>query len=213
MLSTKFITIEGGEGAGKSTVMQFVQKHLQQAGIKAVLTREPGGTELAEKIRQLLLNPVANEAYNPATELLLMFAARAQHIQNVILPKLAAGEWVVSDRYVDASYAYQGGGRQLDLALITALDKYIVKDVMPDLTLLLDVPPEVGAERAASRGNGKDRIEQEKLEFFNRVRDAYLARAQQDPARIKIINAAKSIPEVEQQIAVALNPLLASAVT
>lgn len=213
MQSTKFITIEGGEGAGKSTVMQFVQKQLQQAGLKVALTREPGGTELAEKIRQLLLNPVADEVYNPATELLLMFAARAQHIQNVIAPKLAAGEWVVSDRYIDASYAYQGGGRQLDMSLITALDKHIVKDVMPDLTLLLDVPPEVGAERAASRGNGKDRIEQEKLDFFNRVRDAYLARAKQDPARIKIINAAKSIPEVEQQIAAALNPLLASAVT
>lgn len=213
MPSTKFITIEGGEGAGKSTVIQFVQKYLQQAGIKVALTREPGGTELAEKIRQLLLNPAANETYNPATELLLMFAGRAQHIQNVITPKLAAGEWVVSDRYIDASYAYQGGGRQLDMSLITALDKHIVKNVMPDLTLLLDVPPELGAERAASRGQGKDRIEQEKLEFFNRVRAAYLQRAEQDPARIKIINAAKSIPEVEQQVAAVLDTLLTSKAT
>jgi dTMP kinase len=213
MSQTKFISIEGGEGAGKSTVMQFVQSHLKQAGISSVLTREPGGTKLAEQIRGLLLHTDVNEKVEPATELLLMFAARAQHLQQFILPKLATGEWVVSDRFIDASYAYQAGGRNLDIGFIEALDKYVVGHAYPDLTLLLDLPPEIGFERAAKRGNGRDRIEQEKIDFFKRVRDVYLQRAQKDPARIKIIDASRSVQAVEEQVAAALNQLMTSAVS
>lgn len=213
MAPAKFISIEGGEGAGKSTVMHFVQQHLQNAGIKAALTREPGGTKVAEAIRQILLRTDFDETVEPATELLLMFAGRAQHIHQFILPKLQAGEWVVSDRYVDASYAYQGGGRKIDMQFITALDKYVAGSVYPDLTLLLDLPPELGFQRAEKRGNGKDRIEQEKIDFFNRVREVYLQRAKQDPKRFIIINAALSQQEVEQQVAAALDTLIASVVS
>lgn len=210
MLPTKFISIEGGEGAGKSTVIQFVQQYLQQAGIKVALTREPGGTALAEKIRELLLHTNTDEPFHPATELLLMFAARAQHIQHFILPKLAAGEWVVSDRYVDASYAYQSGGRQLDEKFIQALDQHVVNHVMPDLTLLLDLPPDIGAQRAEARGQGKDRIEQEQQDFFNRVRAKYLERAQLAPERIKIIHAEKPLSAVKEQVASVLQSFITS---
>ena len=213
MSQTKFISIEGGEGAGKSTVMQFIQAHLKQAGIKSVLTREPGGTKLAEQIRNLLLHPDINEKVEPETEVLLMFAARAQHLHQFILPKLAAGEWVISDRFVDASYAYQVGGRKLDIQFVAALDHHVVGKVYPDLTLLLDIDPEIGFERTVKRGNGKDRIEQEKIDFFKRVRDMYLLRAKANPARIKVIDASRSVSEVEQQVAVALNQLITSAVS
>lgn len=210
MPQAKFITIEGVEGAGKSTVIQFVQNFLQSAGIEAYFTREPGGTPLAETLRNLLLDPDTNEVIEPTTELLLMFAGREQHIKRRILPHLQAGQWVVSDRYIDASYAYQGGGRGMDVRLISYLDKYIVGHVYPNLTLLLDISPELGFERAARRAMDKDRIEKEQIDFFQRVREVYLQRAEHDPGRIKIIDASRSLPEVEQQIAKVLNALLAS---
>jgi len=190
-----------------------VQTHLQQAGITAAMTREPGGTAYAEKIRGLLLHTDTNEKVEPATELLLMFAGRAQHIHQFILPALAAGKWVVSDRFIDASYAYQGGGRGLNMQFIAALDQHVVEKNYPDLTLLLDLPPELGFERTLKRGTGKDRIEQEQIDFFKRVRDVYLQRQQQDPQRIKLINAALTLPEVEQQVAAALNTLITSKVS
>jgi dTMP kinase len=210
MSQGKFISIEGGEGAGKSTVIQFVKMHLQMAGIKACFTREPGGTEFAEKLRHLLLHTDANEVIEPKTELLLMFAGREQHIKQCIKPWLESGSWVVSDRYIDASYAYQGGGRQVNLQLIADLDRHIVGKLYPDITLLLDIPPELGFERAAKRNAGKDRIEKEEIAFFNRVRDMYLQRAQNDPQRIKVINAAVSLAEVEFQVAAALDSFMAS---
>ncbi len=213
MSQAKFITIEGIEGAGKSTVIQFVKTFLINAGIEPFLTREPGGTPLAEALRNLLLQTESNEEIQPTTELLLMFAGREQHIKQRILPHLQAGQWVVSDRYIDASYAYQGGGRQMDTRLIAYLDKYIVGHTYPNLTLLLDISPELGFERADKRSAGRDRIEKEKIDFFRRVREAYLQRAQQDPTRIKIINAALTLKEVEQQVAAALNELLASMAT
>lgn len=210
MLQGKFITIEGVEGAGKSTVIQFIKSHLEQTGIQVALTREPGGTELAEKIRNLLLHPETSEVIEPKTELLLMFAGREQHIKQRILPWLRSGQWVISDRYVDASYAYQGGGRQMDMQLIADLDQRIVGDIYPGLTLLLDLPPELGFERTAKRAAGKDRIENEKIDFFKRVRAVYLQRAEHDPQRIKIINASLDQKQVEQQVAVALDNFLAS---
>lgn len=213
MPPAKFISIEGIEGAGKSTVIQFVKSFLQNNGIDVYLTREPGGTPLAETLRNLLLHPETNEVIEPTTELLLMFAGREQHIKQRILPHLQAGQWVVSDRFIDASYAYQGGGRQMDTRLIAYLDKYIVGHTYPNLTLLLDISPERGFERAERRAGGKDRIEQEQLDFFHRVREVYLQRAQQDPARIKIIDASLTVAEVEKQVAVALNGLLASVAT
>lgn len=213
MLQAKLISIEGIEGAGKSTVMQFIKSFLQNVGIEAYLTREPGGTPLAEILRNILLHPETNEVIQPTTELLLMFAGREQHIKQRILPHLQAGQWVVTDRYIDASYAYQGGGRQMDARLIAYLDKYIVGHTYPHLTLLLDISPERGFERAGRRSTDKDRIEQEQIDFFHRVRKVYLQRAEQDPARIKVIDASLTLPEVEQQVAVALNGLLASMAT
>lgn len=208
MLSGKFITVEGVEGAGKSTVLKYIDQHLQNAGIQAAFTREPGGTELAEKIRNVLLHPETDEQIEPNTELLLMFACREQHIKQRIQPWLQSGKWVVSDRYIDATYAYQGGGRGMNIQFIADLDRHIVNHLYPDLTLLLDLPPEVGFERAAQRGNGKDRIESEKIDFFNRVRDTYLQRAKQDPNRIKIIDASQSLSIVETQVATTLDTFI-----
>lgn len=204
----KFISIEGVEGAGKSTVLQFVDTHLRHAGIRAAFTREPGGTDLAEKIRNVLLHPDTDEIIQPKTELLLMFAGREQHIKQRIIPWLESGKWVVSDRYIDATYAYQGGGRGMDLQFIKDLDQHIVNGLYPDLTLLLDLPPELGFQRTANRSAGKDRIEQEKIDFFERVRAAYLQRANQFPQRIKIIDASKEFAEVEQQVAAALDTFI-----
>lgn len=213
MQQGKFISIEGGEGAGKSTVMQFIKKHLQKAGVGVEFTREPGGTQLAEKIRNVLLHPETNEVIDPITELLLMFAARRQHITQCILPWLQAGKWVVSDRYIDATYAYQGGGRQIDLGVIEDLDRNIVGKVYPDLTLMLDLPPELGFQRTEKRKSGRDRIEQEQIDFFNRVRSVYLQRAQQYPQRIKMIDASLPLAEVERQVAAALDEFMASVST
>ncbi len=196
----KLITIEGIEGAGKSTALAFIKNYLLKEKKEVVWTREPGGTPLAETLRKLILHPESAEVITADTELLLMFAGRAQHLQEVIMPALQAGRWVVSDRFVDASYAYQGGGRGVSIDRIKYLDEWIVGQCQPDLTLLLDVEPALGEERAAKRGGEKDRIEQEKNDFFKRVRDAYLQRAKQAPERMKIINANLSLPEVEQQI-------------
>lgn len=206
----KFITLEGSEGAGKSTAINFVKDLLVSAGYEVLTTREPGGTELADKIRQLLLYPGTDEKMAPMTELLLMFAARAQHINQCIEPALQAGKWVLSDRYVDASYAYQGGGRSLSVNAIQQLDHLVVDSLYPDITLLLDVPSEVGALRADGRSGEKDRIENEKIEFFMRVRDVYLQRAKQDPKRIKMIDASQPIAAVQAQIRAVLEPFIAS---
>ena len=196
----QFITLEGTEGAGKSTALKFVEEYLQKLNKSVVRTREPGGTEIAEEIRNVLLYPASRDTMQPMTELLLMFAGREQHINILIEPALAAGKWVVSDRYVDASYAYQGGGRGLDMAVIAMLDKLVIKDLYPNLTLLLDISAEQGMARAEKRGGAKDRIEAEKVDFFNRVRHAYLTRAKQDPARIKMIDASQSLENVQAQI-------------
>jgi dTMP kinase len=194
-----FLTLEGGEGLGKSTAIKFIQQYLQQAQIDFITTREPGGTPAAEQIRQLLLNPNWSEIVTPETELLLMFASRSQHIHNLIKPALAAHKWVVCDRFVDASYAYQGGGRGFDQQQIQQLDNWIVGAVRPDITLLLDAPPQVGMARAKNRSS-HDRIEQEKLDFFERVRVSYLARAKADPKRFRIIDATKPLAAVQAEI-------------
>lgn len=205
----KLITIEGTEGAGKSTARLFVMNYLEKAGIKVVVTREPGGTDIAEEIRNVLLHRVNTEIMLPTTELLLMFAGRAQHINQRILPALQSGKWVLSDRYIDASYAYQGGGRGIDMGFIGALDKHIVGRVYPDLTFLLDVPAELGMARAESRGNGKDRIEQERMDFFIRVRTTYLERAKADPKRIKVIDASVNLQDVQTQMRQVLDRFIA----
>lgn len=210
MTKGKFISIEGIEGAGKSTVMQFIRDSLQNANIDVVWTREPGGTVLAEDIRKLVLHSSTPEFVEPETELLMMFAGRAQHLKNIILPALTAGKWVVSDRFIDASYAYQGGGRNIDENFIRFLDEKIVGSAYPDLTLLLDISPDQGFARTEMRGNKKDRIEEENINFFARVRDAYLSRAKQDSKRIKIIDASKSIAEVEDQVGQALQHFIKS---
>lgn len=208
MSQLRFITIEGTEGAGKSTALSFIREYFSRAGQEAVLTREPGGTPLGEEMRRLLLHADLQERIVPETELLLMFAARAQHIQHVIQPALKKGHWVVSDRFVDASYAYQGGGRGMKMSDIAQLDQFIVKQCYPVLTFLLDVPPEIGCERAAKRAAGKDRIEREAIEFFKRVRQVYLDRASQDPERIKIIHADQDLAAVQAQIVAYLDPVV-----
>lgn len=204
----KLITIEGTEGAGKSTALAFIQTYLETHHRPVTMTREPGGTKIGEAIRNILLHTPKQEALTPEAELLLMFAARAQHIKQVVMPALQAGQWVVSDRYVDASYAYQGGGRLLDERTISFLDHWVVGDHQPDLTLLFDLPVEVGLARAEARGEGKDRIEQEKIDFFERVRQAYLARAKAMPERIKIIDATQSPEAVQAAVAVCIRALM-----
>ncbi len=201
----RFITIEGIEGAGKSTALTYLKKYFSEANIDVVWTREPGGTLLAEEMRALILHSNVNEVMTSDSELLLMFAGRAQHLHHKILPALTAGKWVVSDRFVDASYAYQGGGRKMDKQKIAILDEWIVGAHYPDLTLLLDISPEQGFERAAHRGGEKDRIEQEKMDFFHRVRQVYLDRAKESPQRIKVVDASVSLALVEQQLHDALN--------
>ncbi len=206
-----FITLEGGEGAGKSTQMTFVQQRLQD-GLQAVgknlqVTREPGGTALGEQIRELLLDH-RQTVMDSDTELLLMFAARAQHLVELIRPTLAAGDWVLCDRFTDATYAYQGGGRGIALKRIAALEDWVQGELRPDLTLLLDLPVEVGMARAGTRGE-LDRFEREQQVFFERVRQTYRERAVAEPARYRIIDAAQNIEQVQAQIDRALTPLLA----
>ena len=193
-----FITLEGGEGVGKSTALNFLKKYFTQQKKSFVVTREPGGTAMGESIRQLLLHR-EEEKVLPETELLLLFAARAQHIATVIKPALAAGKVVISDRFTGSSYAYQGGGRQVPQAKIDFLAEWIQADVVPDLTFLLDAPVATGLSRLQNRQH-KDRIEKEKVDFFERVRNAYLARAKQFPKRFVVIQADRPVGEVEQEI-------------
>ncbi len=194
----KFITLEGGEGVGKSTNLAFIQCYLQQQGIEVVVTREPGGTELAEDIRHLLLQK-HHETLTDIAELLLVFAARSQHIERFIRPHLEQGVWVISDRFTDASFAYQGGGRQMDLHSITWLENTVQNGLQPDLTLLFDAPVNIGMQRARQRAD-LDRFETEQMDFFERVRAAYLERAQMNPERIQVIHAAQPLDDVQHDI-------------
>ena len=189
----RLVTLEGGEGAGKSTVLAALRDTLASAGHEVVCTREPGGTPLAEQIRDLLLDP-RHEPPAQETELLLMFAARAQHVRETVLPALARGAWVLSDRFTDASYAYQGGARGGDVQFIAELERRVV-GIEPGLTLLLDVPVQVGLSRMRGRGDA-DRIESEREDFFERVRTAYLGRAQAHPERFRLIDASQALEVV-----------------
>ena len=206
MNSGRFITVEGGEGVGKTTNMAFVETLLSDHDIDFISTREPGGTPLAEKIRALLLG-LDTEALDPTAELLLVFAARAQHLTQLVKPALNAGRWVICDRFTDATYAYQGGGRGLDPKLIAQLELAVQQELQPDLTLLLDIDPELGMQRARSRA-ALDRFELEELPFFHRVRTSYLERAQLQPQRYAIIDASAALENVQQNIATVLQPLL-----
>lgn len=195
----RFVSLEGGEGAGKTTVLNALREALQQTGGEVVSTREPGGTPLAERIRELLLSTSADGAHHekPAaeTELLLMFASRAQHVRETIRPALARGAWVISDRFTDSSYAYQGGGRGLDPAFIAELERRVV-GIRPGLTLLLDLGVAEGRERTRGRDLYPDRIERERDDFFEHVRRAFLARARAEPDRVKVVDASQPAAEV-----------------
>ncbi|HEX8595234.1 MAG TPA: dTMP kinase [Pseudomonas sp.] len=201
-----FITLEGPEGAGKSTNREYLATRLRDEGIDVVLSREPGGTPLAERIRELLLAP-SDESMHADTELLLVFAARAQHLAQVIRPALARGAIVLCDRFTDATYAYQGGGRGLSHERIAALENFVQGDLRPDLTLVFDLPVEIGLARASARGR-LDRFEQEGRTFFDAVRGTYLKRAKADPARYRLVNAALSLPEVQQSLDTLLPQIL-----
>lgn len=202
----RFITIEGTEGVGKTTNIAFIKQWLDDNKISFVSTREPGGTPLAEEIRQLLLSNREEQVCSKA-ELLMMFAGRAQHIDKVIEPELDKGHWVLCDRFTDATYAYQGAGREMGDELIASLETMVQGSMRPDLTLLLDVPVELGLERAGKRSQ-PDRFELEKTDFFNRVRQAYLTMAKNNPQRYKIIDAAQALEDVQQQISNTLNNFL-----
>lgn len=197
-MSGRLITVEGIEGVGKTTNINWICECLAEQGIPFIQSREPGGTALAEEIRQLLLTP-RDEKMSDLTELLLVFAARAQHLHQLIQPALLRGDWVVCDRFTDATYAYQGGGRGLDTSLIAALENLVQNNLRPDLTLILDIEPALGLARAHQRG-APDRFEQEAISFFTRVRQAYLERAQAAPERYLIVDAGQSLESVRAQI-------------
>jgi dTMP kinase len=203
----KLISIEGGEGAGKTTVLQAIRDCLAQAGKTVICTREPGGTDVGEEIRRVLLTP--GRSLDAGTELLLMFASRAQLVNALIKPALARGDFVVTDRFTDASFAYQGGGRGIDASDIHALEKRFV-GIKPDLTLLLDLSVDQGMARAQSRGQKPDRIESERHEFFLGVRAAYLRRAAEDPQRITVIDASQNAESVVRQVLAAITAWLPS---
>lgn len=207
MTPGRFITLEGIEGAGKSTVAKLVTEWLASRGIGARVTREPGGTPLAERVRKIVLER-GEEAVSPQAETLLMFAARSIHVENLIRPTLARGEWVICDRFTDATRAYQGHGRGMDLAWIDQLAAAVHGDLQPDCTLLLDLPVEVGLSRARGRsGPAADRFEAEVEEFFERVRKGYLQIAHNEPRRVRIIDAARALPEVTTQVTAVLESL------
>ena len=193
----KFITLEGIDGAGKSTHLAWLADLFRQRGFTVQVTREPGGTVLGEKLRQLLLDP-ENPMY-PETEVMLMFAARREHLEQVIEPALARGDWVVCDRFTDASFAYQGGGRGVEWARLTQLEAWTQRGLQPDLTLLFDLAPEIGRQRAR-RARSADRFEQEQDDFYRRVREAYLRRAREAPLRIRVIDASQSVAQIQQQL-------------
>ncbi len=207
----QFITLEGTEGGGKSTNLRFIESFLTEQGMDVVVTREPGGTEIGEAVRAILLNNDFSAMCDDA-ELLLMFAARVQHIQEKIKPALAAGKWVISDRFTDATYAYQGGARGLDMQRIAQIEQWVQQGFQPNLTFIFDLPVEIGMARVLARsqqsGQGIDRFEQEKRSFFEKVRATYLARAQQSPERYEVLDASQPLASVQQTIQTRLQNFL-----
>ncbi len=202
----KFITVEGIEGTGKSTNLEFIAGLISEHGYTVSRTREPGGTPMAEQIRQLLLDH-GQEPLPPIAELLLFFAARSLHLQNTILPALQAGQWVLCDRFTDASRAYQGAGRDLGAERVELLADWVLDGFEPDVTLLLDAPAEIGMQRAAERGGG-DRMDNEELAFYRRVRAAYLNLAERHPERFVVVDASQDLARVQADIAAAMVPVL-----
>ncbi|WP_440683514.1 dTMP kinase [Cysteiniphilum halobium] len=195
----QFIAIEGLEGAGKSTAIEFIRETLAQRSIEVVFTREPGGTFLAEKIRKLLITPYKEETLCPEAELLLMYATRMQHLEKLIKPILNSGKWVVSDRFNWSSLAYQGGGRELGFDKVKQLNDLLLGSFHPSLTIYLDIDPEIGLQRAKSR-NALDRIEQEKIDFFNRAREVFLRLVKENPQTSVVIDANNTIEQVQAQL-------------
>ena len=205
-MTGRFITVEGGEGAGKSSNLAFIKDLLEKSGREVIFTREPGGTQLGEELRELLLGH-KHTGMSDDTELMLMFAARSEHLHQVIKPALDKGHWVLCDRFTDATYAYQGGGRHIDQLRIAQLENWVQGDLRPDLTLLLDLPVETGLARAKSRSE-PDRFESEKLQFFENVRHAYLDIAQNQPERVKVIDASQALDKVQHQIQMVMQEYL-----
>ncbi|MCB1823699.1 MAG: dTMP kinase [Candidatus Competibacteraceae bacterium] len=197
-MAGRLVTVDGGEGAGKTTQMGFMREYLERRGYRVVTTREPGGTSLGEEIRALLLGH-RDGGMTLAAETLLMFAARAEHLERVIRPVLATGCWVLCDRFTDATYAYQGGGRGLPLERIAVLEEWVQGELRPDLTLLLDVPVATGLTRAGKRGVA-DRFERENVDFFERVRAIYLERATHEPNRCRVVDASQSVEAVRAEV-------------
>lgn len=200
--NAKFITLEGIDGAGKSTHLNWLAERLRSQGINVLITREPGGTPLGEALRELLLH----QAMHLETEALLMFAARREHLDKVIIPALNEGTWVISDRFTDASFAYQGGGRGLDESKLKILEQWVQQDLQPDRTLLFDVTLEISRKRLSSNAS-LDRFEQEKQDFFQRVRDAYLKRAAQFPERIRMIDSGRTLNEIQADLEVIVSSI------
>lgn len=194
----RFITLEGSEGSGKSTNLAYIHEKLQQSGLDVVLTREPGGTPLGEQIRELLLDH-RQQAMASDTELLLMFAARAQHLNELILPALEQGKWVLCDRFTDATYAYQGAGRGIDEGRIATLESWVQGELRPDLTFFLDLPVDQGLARAGER-SAPDRFEREQIDFFERVRQGYLNQAEREPQRYRVVDASVPLEQVQSQL-------------
>ncbi len=207
----RFITLEGSEGSGKSTNLNYIHQRLQQAGLEVVLTREPGGTPLGETIRELLLDH-RQQAMASDTELLLMFAARAQHLNELIIPALNAGKWVLCDRFTDATYAYQGAGRGIANDRIALLEQWVQADLRPDLTLFLDLPVAQGLARAGARAE-LDRFEREEIDFFERVRQGYLSRAEAQPQRYRVVDASPALMQVQAQLDSIIDDYLAQETT
>ena len=201
-----FLTFEGIEGAGKTSNLQHAKALIEASGKLVVVSREPGGTEVGEKIREVLLDPDL-PAMHSDTELLLMFASRAEHFQHKILPALNEGKWVLCDRFTDASFAYQGGGREIDTSRIAALESWVLGEVRPDQTFLFDLPVATGLARAKAR-SAADRIEQEEADFFERIRSCYIARAYNEPKRFSVIDASQSLTAVRQQLEQAVSLLI-----
>jgi dTMP kinase len=201
-MTGKFITVEGIEGAGKTTCMQVVTDVIEQQGISAIHTREPGGTDLGEDLRNLLLGH-KHTGMSDDAELLMMFAARAEHIAQKIKPALDAGNWVLCDRFTDATYAYQGYGRGISLEKISGLENWVQGELRPDLTLLMDLPVEMGMERAGKR-SAPDRFESEAWDFFERIRQGYLSIAAEQSSRVKVIDASQDLHDVQEQVRAAI---------
>ncbi len=208
-MSGKFITLEGGEGAGKTTCLKHIEKRIKETGIDLCVTREPGGTRTGEKIREILLDR-GNFDILDDTELLLMFAARSQHLNELIRPALAAGTWVLCDRFTDATYAYQGGGRGISRERIAELEQWVQKGLRPDLTLLLDLPVDVGLKRAGKRSS-PDRFESENISFMQRMRSSYLDIASREPERVKVIDSSQALEDVLLRIDSVLDDVFAGA--